>query len=344
MTLDEMNVLLNCHDTHSWTTEINRVDLLYHLFIHSPPPIQSEICNQSWQLELVLSFISILLWSSVAAVVGYIAVTQIDRERIQEVGRQQRDRLFYILKVIKVKVSNNEKNSLCILQTSKIVWLILLPLDRPFSVFFCMKQHLERQPATSEVLFTKVDLSDNDTKHWSKEVDSAGAMEGPTLPLSSSDTCCICLEDFRLGEQLCQSYNCSHVFHLGCMLEWLMGHDECPVCRRDYLSHPIEEGGSQRVCQTVLYVDPVSPSLLPPTSYVEERLLHNQITNNRIDATGLRIQRRRSSEGFAASSLFGFDDFPPWLSCPWRRDDANLAKNTLDSTTIGFELELAKFC
>jgi hypothetical protein len=123
---------------------------------------------------------------------------------------------------------------------------------------------------------------------------------------SSSDACCICLEDFRVGERLCRSYCCPHVFHLdGCMLEWLMSHDECPVCRRDYLCVP------KQSCHSVHrngYVDPVSPSLLPPTAYEGP---NHQITIHQDG--GSRIERRRIYDRFAVTSLFGFDDIPPWL-------------------------------
>jgi hypothetical protein len=191
-------------------------------------------------------------------------------------------------------------------------------------VVFCfgMKKMFEDQPTTNDGIITKVDLNGgNNTKKSSIEVDSTGiVMEEPiTQSLSSTDTCCcICLEEFRVGERICQSYACSHVFHFdGCMLEWLMRHDECPICRRDYLFHPNEQRGCQSICWIAPYVGPVSPSLLPPstTSYYPEGT-PPQLPNERDhdDAiVGSMIHRRRITEGFAVSSLFGFDDLPPWL-------------------------------
>jgi hypothetical protein len=53
----------------------------------------------------------------------------------------------------------------------------------------------------------------------------------------SSKQCPICLGDFEIGEEICMSKNieCPHAFHSDCMLEWLMKHDDCPLCRKDYL-------------------------------------------------------------------------------------------------------------
>lgn len=50
-------------------------------------------------------------------------------------------------------------------------------------------------------------------------------------------TCPICLCDYDNGEQICWSKNrnCSHHFHATCGIAWLAKHDECPVCRAEYL-------------------------------------------------------------------------------------------------------------
>ncbi|KAJ6717421.1 RING-H2 FINGER PROTEIN ATL51-LIKE [Salix purpurea] len=50
---------------------------------------------------------------------------------------------------------------------------------------------------------------------------------------SRNDGCVICLEDFRLGED-CQAMSmCKHVFHSGCLEEWLVQNQSCPLCRID---------------------------------------------------------------------------------------------------------------
>ena len=50
---------------------------------------------------------------------------------------------------------------------------------------------------------------------------------------SRNDGCVICLEDFQLGED-CQAMSmCKHVFHSGCLEEWLVQNQSCPLCRID---------------------------------------------------------------------------------------------------------------
>jgi hypothetical protein len=72
----------------------------------------------------------------------------------------------------------------------------------------------------------------------------------------SPDCCSICLESFQNGDEMCASPNqaCSHVFHRDCILDWLLTHEICPICRRNYLqldnfcsvhglgSHDVESG------------------------------------------------------------------------------------------------------
>jgi hypothetical protein len=50
-------------------------------------------------------------------------------------------------------------------------------------------------------------------------------------------TCAVCLSEFKKGEKLAQSTNseCRHVFHQKCVVDWLVKHPECPVCRRHFL-------------------------------------------------------------------------------------------------------------
>ena len=50
--------------------------------------------------------------------------------------------------------------------------------------------------------------------------------------------CAICLERFKNGEDICcaQNQDCPHEFHLECLFPWLLKSQDCPCCRRDYLS------------------------------------------------------------------------------------------------------------
>jgi hypothetical protein len=46
------------------------------------------------------------------------------------------------------------------------------------------------------------------------------------------DQCMVCLCDFEVGEEL-NSLPCGHLFHPGCIQEWLSRCTECPLCKAD---------------------------------------------------------------------------------------------------------------
>lgn len=50
--------------------------------------------------------------------------------------------------------------------------------------------------------------------------------------------CSICLEPFYNHEELSWSkaQKCQHVFHTECLIPWLMKHEECPVCRTEFMT------------------------------------------------------------------------------------------------------------
>jgi Ring finger domain len=50
--------------------------------------------------------------------------------------------------------------------------------------------------------------------------------------------CAICFEPFKNGDAISSSRNnkCQHIFHRQCIFEWLLKHEGCPFCRRNYLS------------------------------------------------------------------------------------------------------------
>jgi hypothetical protein len=69
--------------------------------------------------------------------------------------------------------------------------------------------------------------------------------EGPSKSPKEYDeaACPICLEPYKPGDEVCWSTNedCPHSFRLDCMMKWLMTHDDCPLCRADYLNVKKEE-------------------------------------------------------------------------------------------------------
>lgn len=60
-----------------------------------------------------------------------------------------------------------------------------------------------------------------------------------TVSLESSfDGCAICLAEYSQNQRVCESSNpaCTHMFHEECMVNWLMKHHRCPICRQRYIA------------------------------------------------------------------------------------------------------------
>ena len=55
--------------------------------------------------------------------------------------------------------------------------------------------------------------------------------------LDVSRTCSICLCEYEHGDGICYSRNdqCVHRFHTNCAVAWFAKHEECPICRAQYL-------------------------------------------------------------------------------------------------------------
>jgi len=49
---------------------------------------------------------------------------------------------------------------------------------------------------------------------------------------NADGTCSICLEKFKKDDTVIIN-DCSHVFHKGCLVEWALRRDGCPMCRQD---------------------------------------------------------------------------------------------------------------
>jgi len=73
------------------------------------------------------------------------------------------------------------------------------------------------------------DDDDNDTHVTTSSRSTATA---------SSPECAICLSKFETGQVVGESNDsakCSHQFHLECIENWLLKHDDCPLCRELFL-------------------------------------------------------------------------------------------------------------
>jgi len=61
----------------------------------------------------------------------------------------------------------------------------------------------------------------------------------------AQDTCVVCLSDFDDGQSL-RRLPCCHMFHQGCIDEWLSRRKSCPLCLQDVESTPQSSRISQR--------------------------------------------------------------------------------------------------
>ncbi|RDX95978.1 RING-H2 finger protein ATL70, partial [Mucuna pruriens] len=55
---------------------------------------------------------------------------------------------------------------------------------------------------------------------------------------TSTNSCSICLGDYKESDILRLLPHCDHLFHLACVDPWLRLHSTCPICRKSSL-HPL---------------------------------------------------------------------------------------------------------
>lgn len=81
---------------------------------------------------------------------------------------------------------------------------------------------------------------------------------------SDGDRCAICLASYSNGLEICLSHNpqCRHQYCKPCIMKWLMRNEDCPVCRRPFLSlgDPTEASTPQSTDGPPLTVDLEQPS------------------------------------------------------------------------------------
>lgn len=128
-------------------------------------------------------------------------------------------------------------------------------------------------------------LADNDSnRHGSLPAQKEAVENLPTVKISESLQCSICLDDFDKGSEA-KEMPCKHKFHIRCIVPWLELHSSCPVCR--YELPPDDE----------TKVDPVRP---------RTRTLEINISNENVedDARDSNVSERRFSFPWPFSGLF----------------------------------------
>ncbi|XP_051113742.1 E3 ubiquitin-protein ligase MPSR1-like [Andrographis paniculata] len=58
-----------------------------------------------------------------------------------------------------------------------------------------------------------------------------GAMPEVSAGAGAGNHCVVCMEEFG-NEETGKRIPCGHVFHEGCISDWLSLHNACPLCRR----------------------------------------------------------------------------------------------------------------
>jgi len=104
----------------------------------------------------------------------------------------------------------------------------------------------ERRSSLGNIISNSQRLRRSFTLMLMKDTFDGEYVENPSSP------CFICLCEYEPNEEICVSPNheCTHVYHKECMTEWLMAHDECPCCRKDYLEEktPISDVAMCEIC------------------------------------------------------------------------------------------------
>jgi E3 ubiquitin-protein ligase RNF115/126 len=128
-------------------------------------------------------------------------------------------------------------------------------------------------------------LADNDSiRHGSLPARKEVVDNLPTVKISESLQCSICLDDFDKGSEA-KEMPCKHKFHIRCIVPWLELHSSCPVCR--YELPPDDE----------TKVNPVRP---------RTRTLEINVSNENVedDARNSNVSERRFSFPWPFSGLF----------------------------------------
>lgn len=94
----------------------------------------------------------------------------------------------------------------------------------------------------------------------------------PSVAVDYGKQCHICIDEYQIGDDICSSPNkeCTHKFHVECITEWLLKHNNCPLCRADYLKISNEEQDTDdnnlesvtRAPQSSLDVTGTSPAMI----------------------------------------------------------------------------------
>lgn len=152
-------------------------------------------------------------------------------------------------------------------------WLISKPVCRHDAIceeVQAFRAVFKSRPPSSQSLNSMKDIDDNDNDD-----------DDDTHKQNLTHECSICYETFEEGDIVSWSPNSAcenHVFHHGCIKEWLLLHTGCPYCRVTFL--PVDQPNQQQIrnfiaahqqrflpaffCQTHGIVRPPNSMLITP--------------------------------------------------------------------------------
>lgn len=82
------------------------------------------------------------------------------------------------------------------------------------------------------------------TRSWRSAKASVNKFVG-----AGKNECSICLDPYVANETVCWAKNddCDHIFHQDCIVQWLVDHDDCPLCRTNLLVYDDDDDDESHV-------------------------------------------------------------------------------------------------
>jgi len=70
------------------------------------------------------------------------------------------------------------------------------------------------------------------------------------MEVHKKDSCCICLNDYEIDEEI-QVLRCGHIFHCGCIKDWVTQAQNCPICKESVMPADSVSKASRENCLVI---------------------------------------------------------------------------------------------